>query len=493
MAMVLAIVELILGERPALDAAAHAEMLGGDVGATALTYILSALVALGILIFVHELGHFLVAKALGVGVERFSLGFGPRIWSMRRGETEYCVSTVPLGGYVKMVGEEAHGEDLIHPETAGTRLDASKSFALKPLWARFLIVFAGPGMNLALAALIFSAIFAFVGIMVVPATVGRILPDSAAAQAGLALGDEVLAIDGRPVRHWGELEEAVAESEGRLLRVTVSRGGERREIAVTPRRVPAKTVFGETTDVWSLGARPYLAPVVGEVLPGMPASDAGLQPRDRIVALDGRPVTTWDDMAETISRLAGQAVTLTIERDGLRRDLSVTPRALTERDPLGNEMQVGRIGIAPAASRTYLRYDPLSAIGQGIRRTWEVVALTVVTFWKLLTGTISTSNLGGPLQIGVVAGQQAQQGLLAYAGFLAIISVNLAILNLLPVPMLDGGHLLFFAIEAVLGRPLSMRKREIAQQIGLALLMLLMVFALFNDISRFLPVGKLFR
>src|SRR5581483_957304 len=194
-----------------------------------------------------------------------------------------------------------------------------------------------------------------------------------------------------------------------------------------------------------------------------------------------------------ISTRAGQAVTLTIERGQSRLDVSVTPRAEVERDPLGNETRVGRIGIATATSTTYQRLDPLAAIGRGVARTADVTALTVVSIWKLVTGAIPASNIGGPLQISMVAGQQAQQGLVSYAFFVALISINLAILNLLPVPMLDGGHLLFFAIEAVLGRPLSLRKREIAQQIGLALLLMLMVFALFNDVTRLLPVGKLFK
>ncbi|HSE95566.1 MAG TPA: RIP metalloprotease RseP [Methylomirabilota bacterium] len=459
--------------------------------ADTLTYVLSALVALGALIFIHELGHFLVAKGVGVGVERFSLGFGPRLWSLKRGETEYCVSIVPLGGYVKMTGEEAHGEELIHP-TTDTPIDRAKSFATKPLWARTLIVFAGPGMNFVLAALIFSFIFAVVGVPVFPTVVGRLIPDGAAAQAGLRPQDEVVAVNGQPVRHWGELEERVARSEGQPLALTVARGGERREVSLTPRRIPTKTPFGEPSEAWSIGTTPYLPSVVGEVQPGMPAAEAGVEPQDRIVALNGQPVDTWDELAEAIGQKPGQPVTLVVERAGARREITVTPRAVTERDPLGNETQVGRIGIARATSQTFLRSDPVSAIAKGVTRTWDVTVLTVVSIWKLVSGTIPASNIGGPLQISMAAGQQAQQGFVSYAFFVALISVNLAILNLLPVPMLDGGHLLFFAIEAVLGRPLSLRKREIAQQIGLALLMLLMVFALFNDITRLLPVGRLF-
>jgi regulator of sigma E protease len=461
---------------------------GGPFG-----YLVSAVVALGLLIFIHELGHFAVAKAVGVGVERFSLGFGPRIWSIRRGGTEYCVSLVPLGGYVKMVGEEARGEDAIHPAAEARPYDPEHAFSAKRLWARALIVFAGPGMNLVLAVAIFSAVFGLAGLPVLPPVVGRVAPDSAAAAAGLRPRDHVVAIDGRPVEHWGQVEDAVARSHGRPLSLTIERQGARQQVEVVPRKVPVRTPFNEPAEAWSIGTRPYLPPVVGEVRPGMPAADAGLEPRDRVVALDGEPIETWDELAEAISTRAGQAVTLTIERGQSRLDVSVTPRAEVERDPLGNETRVGRIGIATATSTTYQRLDPLAAIGRGVARTADVTALTLVSIWKLVTGAIPASNIGGPLQISMVAGQQAQQGLVSYAFFVALISINLAILNLLPVPMLDGGHLLFFAIEAVLGRPLSLRKREIAQQIGLALLLMLMVFALFNDVTRLLPVGKLFK
>jgi regulator of sigma E protease len=471
------------------------QLVGGG-GSLAVTYIASFIIALGVLIFIHELGHFLVAKGTGVGVERFSLGFGPRLWAFRRGETEYCLSLVPLGGYVKMVGEEAHGEEAIHPETAtspAVRADLSKSFALKSLWVRALIVFAGPAMNMVLAAIIFTGIFAIVGIPVYPPTVGRVLPDSPAAGAGLQPGDRVVVLDGRPVRHWGQLDDAVSRAEGRPLALTIERGGQRREVRVTPRRLPSKTPFGEATEVWSLGVGPYLAPVVGEVKAGMPAAEAGLRPRDRIVGLDGQPIRTWDEMAEIISKRPGEPMRLTVERDGQTLEIAVTPQAVTEKDPLGNEVKVARIGIGQSSPQTYERLGLGEALARGVQRTWDVTVLTLVSFWKLLTGVIPASNIGGPLQIGMAAGQAAQEGLVPYAFLVAVISINLAILNLLPVPMLDGGHLLFFAIEGIMGRALSVRKREIAQQIGLALLLLLMVFAIGNDILRLPFVGKLFK
>jgi regulator of sigma E protease len=331
-----------------------------------------------------------------------------------------------------------------------------------------------------------------VGVAVPPsATIGRVLPDSPAAQAGLQLQDQVVAVNGQPIRHWGQIEEAVARSEGRPLALTVAREGRRQEIPVTPRRMPSRTPFGEPTEVWGLGAVPYLLPVVGGLRPGMPAAEAGLRAGDRILALDGQPIRTWDEMAELISKRAGEPIALAIERKGQRLDVTVTPQAVTERDPLGHETKVGRIGIE--LPQTFVRTDPLSAIGRGIQRTVDMTVLTLVSFWKLVSGIIPASNIGGPLQIGMAAGQAAQEGFVPYAFLVAVISINLAILNLLPVPMLDGGHLLFFAIEGAMGRALSVRKREIAQQVGLALLLLLMVFAIGNDILRIPFVGKLFK
>jgi regulator of sigma E protease len=347
-------------------------------------------------------------------------------------------------------------------------------------------------MNLVLAAVIFSGISLAVGVPVAPsATVGRVLPDSPALAAGLQPGDQVAAVNGQPVRHWSQIEDAVARSNGQALALTVIRDGQRQQVSVAPRRMPSRTPFGEPTEVWGLGATPYLPPVVGGLRPGMPAVAAGLRPGDRILAIDGQPIRTWDEMAEAISKRAGERVALTVERSGQRLEIAVTPQAVTERDPLGRETKMGRIGVE--LPQTFERTDPLSAIGRGVQRTWDVSVLTLVSFWKLLTGIIPATSIGGPLQIGMAVGQAAQEGFVPYAFWIGVISINLAILNLLPVPMLDGGHLLFFGIEAVLGRALSVRKREIAQQIGLALLLLLMVFALGNDLLRLPLVDRLFK
>lgn len=445
-----------------------------------MTAFVSFVVVVGILILIHELGHFFVARWLGVGVERFSIGFGPILFRLRRGETEYCVSAIPMGGYVKMMGEE-------NPlEGGGTgTADPAKSFSLKPLWSRFLIVFAGPGMNFVLAAAIFAGVFMVAGRPVLPSVLGRIQAGSPAAQAGLQTGDRVIAVDGRAVTHWDDLVKAVQSSRGETIQLTIRRSDGERKLALTPARTKVKDIFGDEQEIWDLGARPYVPARVGEVLAGYPAAKAGLKAGDVVVALDGAPVFSWDEMAEGIHKRPGQKVDLSVRRDGQSLTIAVIPRATKQRAPGGEETEVGLIGISPAGAVTYVRSNPVMAVREGIIRAGEITRLTAVGLWKLVKRELPASTIGGPLQIAVTAGEQARQGFTSLAFFTAVISVNLAVLNLLPVPMLDGGHLFFFAIEAVLGRPLSIRKRELAQQVGFFLLMLLMVFAVYNDIQRF--------
>lgn len=441
--------------------------------------IVTAAIVLGLLIFFHELGHFLVAKWSGVGVERFSIGFGPRLFTWRKRETEYCLSAVPLGGYVKMVGEDPAAEVEIGPA------EREKSFVHKPLWTRFLIVFAGPASNFVLAAVIFSLIFMIVGWPVLAAVVGRVQEDSPARAAGIQSGDRIIAVNGIPVRHWDELASKVLKSNGQPLALSVQRGGQELSFQVRPVMTKGRTIFGEEADAWDLGIGPFVPAKVGEVLPGSPAARAEVKSGDVIVAFNGKPILSWDELAKSIHKHPNQKIALTVDRGGRRFDIEVVPELVKARNPLGEEVEEGRIGIGFAQPGEFVRSNPVRALGQGVIRTYEVSALTVVSFWKLIRGTIPRNQIGGPIQIVVSAGEQAKQGLLYLANFTAFISINLAILNLLPVPMLDGGHLFFFVIEVARGRPMSLRKREIAQQLGLFLLILLMVFAFYNDIMRF--------
>ncbi|MFQ5947166.1 MAG: RIP metalloprotease RseP, partial [Anaerolineae bacterium] len=429
-----------------------------------MTTILSFIVVIGVLILIHELGHFLVARWMGVGVERFSIGLGPVLLRWKGKETEYCLSAIPFGGYVKMMGEESPLE-----AGGGGTTDPDKSFPLKPLPARFLIVFAGPAMNFVLAAVIFAGLFVFVGRPVLPPVLGPIAPDGPAAQARLQPGDRVVAAGGRSVAHWDDLWRAIQDSSGETIQVTVERGGRQLTVAVTPTRSPVRDVFGDERQVWGVGARPHVPAKIAEVFAGDPAAEAGLQSGDTVTALDGTPIATWDDLAIAIRERPGKEVRLTIDRGEQTVTVPVTPRPVKERTLTGEEIEIGRIGIRGASSLIYVRSNPIRATSLGVARTAEITALTVVGLWKLVTGQLPASTLGGPIQIAVLAGEQAKQGVMRLAFFTAVISVNLAILNLLPVPVLDGGHLLFFAIEGLMGRPLSVRKRELAQQVGMAL------------------------
>jgi regulator of sigma E protease len=445
------------------------------------TTIISFVVVIGILILIHELGHFFVARWTGVGVERFSIGFGPVLLRWRGKETEYCLSAIPMGGYVKMLGEE-------NPLEGGTAMpyDPKKAFALKPLWARFLIVFAGPGMNFVLAAVIVAIVLATVGRPVWPPVVGRVAADSPAATAGLRSGDAIVAVDGHRVQYWEDVDRAVASANGQPLQLAVRRGDTTETVAITPKQTTIQDpILREPKTVWDIGVGPESVPQISSVAPGSPAEKADLRPGDTVLSVAGTRVFTADDLVQAIRSRPGQALPVEIEREGRRLTLTVTPNAEEEKTPAGETIQVGRIqaGIGSKAV-SYVAYDPIRAVYHGTIWTWEMTVVTVKGFWKLVVGSIDRSNIGGPIQIASMAGQQAREGLGPLAMFTAIISINLAVLNLLPVPMLDGGHLFFFVIEAVLGRPLSLRKREAAQQVGFVLLMLLMVFALYNDLVR---------
>ncbi len=450
--------------------------------------IVSFVVVIGILILIHELGHFFVARWCGVGVERFSIGFGPVLLRWRGKETEYVLSAIPMGGYVKMMGEE-------NPLEGGAALpfDAQKAFALKPLWARFLIVFAGPGMNFVLAAAVFAAVLGTVGRPVWPPAVGKVAEASPAAAAGLRTGDVITVVNSKPIAYWEDLERAVADSNGRPLTLRVRREGAEQALTMSPRRkAVTDPIFKEAREVWDIGAGPQLIPQISSVASDSPAARAGLQPGDVAVAVAGQPVYTPEDLVEAIRTRPGQPFDIAVEREGKRLVLKVTPDAAKDKTATGEEIVVGKIqaGIATKAVR-FEAYNPVYAVVYGVQRTWDMTTLTVKGLWKLVSRQMDSSNIGGPIQIATEAGRQAKEGVGSLALFTAVISVNLAVLNLLPVPMLDGGHLFFFVIEAILGRPLSLKKREAAQQLGFVLLMLLMVYALWNDLNR-LGAFKLF-
>ena len=393
--------------------------------------ILAAIVMLGILIFVHELGHFLVAKRSGVGVLKFSLGFGPKLVGVKRGETEYLLSAFPLGGYVKMIGEDP-------ADASAEAADPARSFSQKSVATRARIILAGPVANLLLPVVIFWGVFAIVGQPYFLPIVGAPDPGSPAAQAGLLPGDRVQALNGERIERWTDVDAAVQASAGTPLNFTVMRDGRAFDVRLTPRAVATPDIFGQETQTWDLGLHPLLSTRIGQVLPGHVAEQAGLRSGDRIVALNGTPVVEWEQLAKTIHESPGKPVRLTVERDGQRFDVEVTPRPTKQQTASGEE-EIGLIGIGPAPESHYQRLNPVTALVAGVKETARLSALIVQGFVKLIQGRISPKTIGGPILITQMAGEVVQRGTVQLLSFTALLSINLAILNLLPIPVLDGG------------------------------------------------------
>jgi len=443
--------------------------------------LVSFVVALGILITVHEFGHFWVARRVGVKVLRFSIGFGQPLWRLGsdRDGTEYVIAAFPLGGYVKMLDER---EGPVPPE------EVHRAFNRQSVGKRIAIVVAGPLFNFILAFLLYWAIFV-IGMPGLKAVVEEIYPQTPAAQAGLQPGDHIVAVDGRDTPTAEAVRMALLEAlvDNRPASLTVERGGVRTTIVLDPGEVDLKQLKnGVFRQVGIELARPRIPPVIGQVVTGGPAAQAGLQPGDQVVAVDGVPVDDWVAFARLVRQHPGEPIRVTVERDGRTLTFTVVPEAVAA----GGE-RVGRIGAAveppPALDRAWLaeeRYGPLAAVARALEKTWTMSTLTLDMLWKMLVGQASLDNISGPLSIAQFAGQSAQIGLVPFLTFLAVISISLGVLNLLPIPVLDGGHLLYFLIEAVRGRPLSEEAQILGQKIGMALLLALMALAFYNDFSR---------
>lgn len=349
------------------------------------TSVISFVIVLGVLIFVHELGHFIVARLCGVGVEKFSIGFGPRLFGKKVGITDYRVSAIPLGGFVKMVGDEV--SDDVDPEKR------AYAFILKPVWKRILIVAAGPFANFALTVVIFFFIYLVSGVNI-------------------------------------------------------------------------------------------LLPKVGQVGDDTPALAAGIRTGDMVVAVNNTPVESWDEMAALIGKGQGRPLDIAVEREGEILDFRITPKTMVDKNIFGEEVQRHIIGVSSAGEVAKKDMGLFQSLGASLVQTYQIAHLTVVSVAKIIQGSLSAKTLGGPIMIAEMAGEQAKAGADSLLFFMALLSINLGILNFLPIPVLDGGHLLFFFIEAIIRRPVSIKIREVAQQTGVAILVMLMVFVFYNDITR---------
>jgi regulator of sigma E protease len=436
-------------------------------------------VVLGVLVAFHEFGHFLMARWVGVRVLKFSLGFGPKLIGRQIGETEYLVSAVPLGGYVKLFGEEE--SDATSPE------EQRRSFSHQNLWSKVLIVFGGPGFNFLLAYLIFAGWLATGAPLFVPTfkdltpDIEAMKPGSPAHTAGLQVGDRVLRVNEKDISTRTELYDAVAKSNGRPLTLDVRRGAQVKTLVVTPAATTVRD-DGKDVTVYSLGIE-ETAPVVTAVMHGSPAMEAGFKEGDRVVAIDGQAIHSWAQMTGLVKESPNRPLKVEVNRDGRVVTLTVTP-AMEKTVVNGEPVEIGKIGVSGPGRSLIRSSNPLLAAWHGLEATWGWTELTAVGIYKMIAGEISSKNIGGPLTIASISGEAGAQGMSSVIFLIAILSINLGVLNLLPIPILDGGHLLFFLIEAVLRKPLGDRQRELAQQVGLLLLVCIMVFAFWNDIER---------
>ncbi len=429
----------------------------------------------------HELGHFIVARLCGVGVEKFSLGFGPRLVGRKIGRTDYRISAIPLGGYVKMVGDEPGGE--IDPE------DIPIAFEHKEVWKRILIVAAGPASNFLLAVFIFWALYLVYGMDHIKPIVEEIRNETIPGVEQFHQGDLIVAVNGDAVKSWDDVRQRVNTSNGRPLTFTVKRGDSGYDINVTPQLQKSRNLFGEEIQTYGIGVSPIPAiePLIGEVRQDTPAQRAGLKAGDRIVAIDGNPVKSWEEMAKIISNCDGRELDIEVRRGVEVITRKLTPELVPDTNQLGEKIKRYMIGVTAVTTppETFKqRLNPIEAAVEGVKRTYEITELTILSIIKIFQKKISAKTIGGPIMIAEMAGQRAKEGILSFVFFIALLSVNLGLINLFPIPVLDGGHLLFFTLESLKGRPVSTKVREISQQAGVFVLLALMIFIFYNDIMR---------
>ncbi|MCK4739425.1 MAG: RIP metalloprotease RseP [Deltaproteobacteria bacterium] len=449
-----------------------------------ITMIISVILVLGVLIFVHELGHFAMAKYCGVGVETFSLGFGKKIFSFKRGETEYCLSILPLGGYVKMVGDNPEealslGDSNMTGDEMEQLLDnhKAKSFLLKPLSSRIAIVAAGPIMNLALAFLIYPITF-LIGVsspayMVEAPIVGYVMEGEAAEQAGFKAGDEIIKMDNIKVGTWEKLNELIGMNPGNTVSVVINRNGTLIDTTLTPHKVKEQTMG---VQIGVGGFAPPMEPRIGGVVEGKAADKSGLLPGDLIKAIDGKAINHWIELPLSIGK-SGSERTFTIDRAGKVFDVLITP-------VLNVDYGAHLIGVTQTEETITRSYGLVESVKLGFAKTIDRTILLCSFIKGLVMGKYSLGSLGGPILIAQVSGKMAESGLSPFLAFAAFLSLNLGILNFLPIPVLDGGFLVFFGLEWMRGKPLSDGFMIATQNVGFFLLIGLMLFVTWNDLVR---------
>jgi regulator of sigma E protease len=427
---------------------------------------------LGVLVFVHELGHFLAAKRVGIRVLKFQLGFNPTVLSYKRGDTEYSIGALPLGGYVKMAGET--------PEEP--RTGRADEFLSKTKWQRFQVLIMGPAMNIALA-LVLTTIVLYQGAEVPtyedqPPVVGVVMPDSPAAKVSIRPGDRILSVSGNGVDTWEQFYIAIASRANREVPLRIQRDGQELTINTTPIVPPGQSRF----EIGDIGVLPNVHPHIPTVNPGEPADRAGIKPGDIVLAVDGQPITFRSQLRDSIVKKPGQEITVSVLRNGQRLDLKATPEKRGEN---------GWLGIGLADDTKSIKPGAIEAIGMSFRKNLEYGTLIFQTVWGLLTRETSPKQLMGPVAIAQLSGESAQLGWIALFSLMSMISLNLGILNLLPIPVLDGGHIFIMALEGIARRDFSVRVKEKMLLAGFVVLMMLMVTVIYNDLTRISWIERL--